>query len=64
MTIPTKLWLALSLVIITIGAAWCAVYRYADARWTQRDTDRQLAVRVTGRQRTIRRISNQGAETQ
>ena len=43
MTIPTKLWLALALSIITIGAAWCAGYRYADARWTQRDTDRQLA---------------------
>ena len=43
MTIPTKLWLALAIAIITLGAAWCAGYSYADARWTQRDTDRQLA---------------------
>ncbi len=25
------------------GAAWCHGYHTADARWTQRDTDRQLA---------------------
>ena len=43
MIIPTKLWLALAIAIITLGAAWCAGYSYADARWTQRDTDRQLA---------------------
>ena len=43
MTIPTKLWIALAIAIITLGAAWCAGYSYADARWTQRDTDRQLA---------------------
>ena len=43
MTMPTKLWLAHALAIITIGAAWCAGYRYADAKWMQRDTDRQLA---------------------
>ena len=43
MTIPTKLWLALAIAIITLGAAWCAGYSYADARWTQRDTERKLA---------------------
>ena len=48
MTIPTKLWQALA--IITIGAAWCAGYRYADARWTQRDTDRQLADATAAKQ--------------
>ena len=48
--LPTKLWLALALAIITIGAAWCAGYRYADARWTQRETDRQLADATTAKQ--------------
>ena len=43
MTPPTKLWLALALAIITIGAAWCHGYHTADAKWTQRDTDRKLA---------------------
>ena len=50
MTMPTKLWLALAIAIITIGAAWCAGYRYADARWTQRDTDRQLADATAAKQ--------------
>ena len=50
MTIPTKLWLALALAIIAIGAAWCAGYRYADARWTQLDTDRQLADATAAKQ--------------
>ena len=39
----TKLWISLCALILLVGAAWCAGYRYADARWTQRDTDRQLA---------------------
>ena len=47
---PTKLWLAIALAIITIGAAWCAGYRYADAKWTQRDTDRQLADATAAKQ--------------
>ena len=50
MTMPTKLWQAQALAIITIGAAWCAGYRYADAKWTQRDTDRQLADATTAKQ--------------
>lgn len=52
MTTPTKLWLALALAIITLGAAWCAGYRYADARWTQRDTDRQLADATAAKQQS------------
>ena len=43
MTIPTKLWLSLCALILLTGAAWCHGYHTADARWTQRDTDRQLA---------------------
>ena len=43
MTIPTKLWLSLCALILLAGAAWWHGYHTADARWTQRDTDRQLA---------------------
>lgn len=43
MSAPTKLWLSLCALILLAGAAWCHGYHTADARWTQRDTDRQLA---------------------
>ena len=43
MTIPTRLWLGLCALILLAGAAWWHGYHTADARWTQRDTDRQLA---------------------
>lgn len=43
MTTPTKLWLGLCALILLAGAAWWHGYHTADARWTQRDTDRQLA---------------------
>ena len=43
MTIPTKLWMSLCALILLAGAAWCHGYHTADAKWTQRDTDRRLA---------------------
>ena len=43
MTIPTKLWLSLCALMLLAGAAWWHGYHTSDARWTQRDTDRQLA---------------------
>ena len=43
MSIPTRIWLSLCALILLTGAAWCHGYHTADARWTQRDTDRQLA---------------------
>lgn len=43
MTVPTKLWLSLCALVLLAGAAWCHGYHTADARWTQRDTDRKLA---------------------
>ena len=43
MTKPTKLWLSLCALILLAGAAWLHGYHTADARWTQRDTDRKLA---------------------
>ena len=43
MTIPTKLWLSLCALMLLAGAARWHGAHTADARWTQRDTDRQLA---------------------
>lgn len=43
MTVPAKAWIILCVVILYSGGLWYAGYRYADARWTQRDTDRKLA---------------------
>lgn len=43
MTTPTKLCLILCALMLLAGAAWWHGYHTADARWTQRDTDRQLA---------------------
>ena len=43
MSVPTKMWLWLCAVIITGATVWYHGYHTADARWTQRDTDRQLA---------------------
>lgn len=43
MSVPTKLWLGPCAVILLAGTAWCHGYHTADARWTQRDTDRKLA---------------------
>ena len=43
MTVPTKLWLYLCAIILWSGCWWYGGYHAADAAWTQRDTDRQLA---------------------
>ena len=43
MTCPTKAWIILCLVILYSCGVWFAGYHTADAAWTQRDTDRQLA---------------------
>ena len=43
MTYPTKAWLILCAVILWSGGWWYGGYHTADARWTQRDTERQLA---------------------
>ena len=43
MSVPTKMWLWLCAVIITGATVWYHGYHTADARWTQRDTDRKLA---------------------
>ena len=43
MSVPTKVWLWLCVVIITGAAVWYHGYHTADAAWTQRDTDRKLA---------------------
>lgn len=43
MTVPAKVWIILCAVILWSGCWWYGGYHTADARWTQRDTDRQLA---------------------
>ena len=43
MTIQTKAWLYLCAALLYALAAWYHGYNTADAAWTQRDTDRQLA---------------------
>lgn len=39
----TRMWIYLSIAIVALGTAWCAGHHTADAKWTQQDTDRQLA---------------------
>ena len=43
MSIPTKAWIILCLVILYTCGVWFAGYQSCDKSWTQRDTDRQLA---------------------
>ena len=43
MTTQTKLWLCLCAIVLWSGCWWYGGYHTADARWTQRDTNRQLA---------------------
>ena len=50
MTTPTKLWISLCALILLAGAAWCHGYHTADAKWTQRDTDRKLADATAAKQ--------------
>lgn len=50
MSVPTKVWLWLCAIIIAGSAVWWHGYHTADAEWTQRDTDRQLADATAAKQ--------------
>ena len=59
MSTPTKLWLSLCALIMLTGAAWCHGYHTADARWTQRDTERKLSEAATANQAWAERFTLQ-----
>ena len=50
MSVQTKLWLWLCAVILVGAAVWYHGYHTADAAWTQRDTERNLAESTAAKQ--------------